>query len=245
MRRKLRRTAQRLGLDIRRYGPQSSPVARRASVMAGHGVDVVLDVGANRGQYAGELRSAGYTERIVSFEPLAEPFEALSREAKQDPRWRCLKLGLGASPSRSTMHVAGNQAASSSLLRMEGWIADAAPHQAYVGTEMVNVARLDDVAPTLVGARDRMMLKLDVQGYELEVLRGGPSTLRRAEVLEAELSLVALYEDQPLWRETVDYLRQAGLELVCLDPNLHDDDGRLLQMDGIFARSRRLNSRGT
>lgn len=236
LRTRLRRLGQMLGLDIRPYAPQSSVAARRARIIAQHRIEVVLDVGANIGQYARELRSAGYKGRIFSFEPLTEPFEALSRDSEGDAHWHCLQLALGKGEGPATMHVAANQAASSSLLAMESWISRAVPDQAYIGTETVQVARLDDVAPSLIGQSDGTMVKLDVQGYELEALRGGESTLGRAEVVEVELSLVPLYEDQPLWRETHDYLEDAGFEMVSVDPALHDEAGRLLQMDGIFAR---------
>jgi len=237
LRARLRRLGHAFGIDVRPYAPHSSAAARRARIIALHGIDLVLDVGANSGQYARDLRLARYPGRIVSFEPLAEPFEALSRESEGDPGWRCLQLALGRSEDRTQMNVAANQAASSSLLPMEAWIARALPEQAYVGTEVVQVVRLDDSALPLIDERDRVLLKLDVQGYELEVLEGGQLTLQRAEVVELELSLVRLYEDQPLWREVHDHLLSAGFELVTLDPTMHDDEGRLLQMDGIFARS--------
>ena len=242
LRARLRRFGHRLGIDIRRYAPHSSAAARRGKILFHHRVDVVLDIGANVGQYALDLRAAGFKGRIFSFEPLTEPFEALSRESDGDPQWRCLQLALGNGESRTTMNVAANRAASSSLLPMKSWIAKAAPEQAYIGTEVVQVARLDDAAPPLVGEKDRLMLKLDVQGYELEALRGGESTLRRAEIVEMELSLIRLYENQPLWRDAIDYLHDAGFELISLDPIVHDKEGRLLQMDGIFGRSRRRNS---
>lgn len=206
---------------------------------------MVLDIGANAGHYGRELRSGGYGGRIISFEPLSDPFEALRRESDRDPQWRCLQLALGKSEGASTMNVAANQAASSSLLPMESWVREAAPEMAYIGTETVHVTRLDDAATPLMDAEDRVMLKLDVQGSELEVLRGGESTLGRAEVVETELSLVPLYEGQALWREALDYLQDAGFEVASLDPILHDNDGRLLQMDGIFVRSGRHSSRDT
>lgn len=237
LRARVRRFGHRLGVDVRRYAPHSSTAARRVRIVANRRISVVLDIGANVGHYAKDLRSAGYDGRIISFEPLSEPFEALCRASHRDAEWRCLQLALGTSNGATTMNVAANQAASSSLLPMESWVREGSPEQAYVGTEIVQVTRLDDAAPPLITPEDRVMVKLDVQGYEFEVLRGGKRTLGRADIVEAELSLVPLYEGQVLWRQVLDYLQAAGYEVVSLDPILHDDDGRLLQMDGIFVRS--------
>ena len=97
------------------------------------GVSVVLDIGANGGQFARGLRTAGYNDRMISFEPLSEPFATLQASASADPLWDCCRCALGDIDGTVSMHVAGNSGQSSSVLPMLQLHQDAAPYANYVG----------------------------------------------------------------------------------------------------------------
>ena len=199
-------------------------------------LEVLLDVGANEGLFAQRLRANGYRGRIVSFEPLSAMFAKLEAAAADDPNWICVNIALGAKTDRLQLNRAGNWA-SSSFLEMNPRHSEAEPRSAYVGTEECEVARLDDLRAKLFEPRERAYLKLDVQGYELEVLRGAVQTLEQVEVMEAELSLVPLYDGAPLFGEVVSYLDERGFALLGLEPGFADSrTGALLQVDGLFAR---------
>ncbi|WP_156669931.1 MULTISPECIES: FkbM family methyltransferase, partial [unclassified Mycobacterium] len=113
-------------------------------------VTVVLDVGANSGQYAQGIREAGYAGRIVSLEPLSTPFSVLERSAALDPAWDCRQCALGDRDDTVPMNVAGNAGQSSSLLPMLKAHRDALPSANYIGTEEVALRRLDSLAPELL-----------------------------------------------------------------------------------------------
>src|SRR5690242_8065586 len=100
-------------LDVIRYHPRSHPLARRMRLLATHGIDVVLDVGANIGQYGEELRRLGYRGRIVSFEPMSAAFAELQARAQADGRWQVIHAGLGAQAGTARINLAGNSASSS------------------------------------------------------------------------------------------------------------------------------------
>jgi FkbM family methyltransferase len=231
-----------IGLDVQRY-PQSDPLHGLSRLLDHLGVDLVIDVGANEGGYARSLRRLGYGRRIVSFEPLSEPFGRLRAAAADDDLWAVVRAALGDREGEIVVHVAGNEAASSSVLPMLQAHMTAAPAAAYVRDETVPLRRLDTLVPEVVDLEGRRcFLKLDVQGYERAVLDGATALLSGEQVVavQAEMSLVPLYGDSMLWRETVDRMSAEGYELASLVPGFSDPtSGRLLQADGVFVREDR------
>jgi len=209
---------------------------RRGRLMASRGVTLLLDVGANVGQYALRTRNAGYEGRIVSFEPMSAAFAELSARAAADPAWSCRRLALGSSAGESEIHVSRNSY-SSSLLEMEDRHLRTAPESAYVGTETISVRTLDEIWDEMVTSSDRPFLKLDIQGFELEALRGAERSLPALLGVQCELSLVPLYAGAPAHSEVMDHLETAGFRLAGFDPALFDPQtAELLQADAIFLR---------
>ena len=112
-----------------------------------------------------------------------------------------------------------------------------APQSAYVGEETVPIAPLASALAPFLSGDERILAKLDVQGYELGVLRGAREILPTVRVIEAEMSTRPLYEGQPLWDEVVQFVAQAGFELsIAHELLIETDTGHLLQLDGVFAR---------
>jgi FkbM family methyltransferase len=229
------------GLEVSRRRPAGEPVLsrfdrRRDRLMRDAGVDVVLDVGASRGYYGLTLRAAGYRGRIVSFEPLPMSFATLEDHARGDASWSIVRTALGVEDGEAVIHVAGN-AVSSSLLPMAERHVSAAPEAGYVADETVPVSRLDSIAGTYLPASAKAFLKLDVQGYEDQVLLGAGETLGRVVLIESELSLCHLYGGQMLCVDMIKLLAGLGFDLVAVeDAFVEQETGRTLQIDGIFAR---------
>lgn len=218
------------GYEIRRHRPVE---VRRAAIIRDERITVVLDVGANVGQYAEALRRGGYDGRIISFEPVTEAHTELERKAARDRLWECHRLALSDFDGKASIHLAGDY---SSLLDMESEFAASTFESLPDGTESVTTSRLDSLQLPIDDS-DHVMLKLDVQGYELHALRGAEESLRRIRAIESELSVVRLYKDQPVIRDILDYLAERGFELVNLEPAWVEPKlGRILQFDGIFRR---------
>ena len=235
---RLRGLARRLlhaaGVDLVRYDERHSADLRRRRILRGRQIDVVVDVGANDGSYALALRQAGFAGRIVSFEPGSSAFAGLDERAAADRNWDAHRLAIGAMRGSATLNVTGNSS-SSSLLALRGLQGEAEPASAVVATELVEVAVLDEL--DLVRPGERAFLKLDVQGYELEALRGATAMLASVQAVETELSLVPLYDGAPLLAEVVSHLQDRGFRLYGLDPVFCDPrDGAVLQLDGMFVR---------
>lgn len=209
--------------------------ARRRTLLARHGVEVVFDVGAAKGAYGRELRQFGYDATIVSFEPMAEPYGELAAAAANDPRWSARHCALGREAGTSTINVASKRD-SSSMLPMNDAHRTAAPQVDYVGTEEITVERLDDVAGEWLDSGATGFLKLDTQGFEQDVLAGAEHTLPRCAGLQLELSFVRLYDGGPLAHELLTLAYDHGFRMVGVDPGFAAPSGEVLQAEGLLFR---------
>lgn len=233
----IRQTANRFGIDIHRHHPEASDMGRLALMLAYREIDLVLDVGANTGQFAKSLREAGYTRRLVSFEPLSSAYAQLLHASRNDAQWEIApRTAIGDHEGGIVMHIAGNSV-SSSILRMLDSHTSAAPDSAYTGTEHAPLSRLDTAAKNYIKSGMAPFLKIDTQGYEDRVLDGASELLNRARGLQLELSFVSLYEGQKLFDELVERLRKLGFTIWAIRPGISDPlTGRMLQVDVTFFR---------
>ena len=198
-------------------------------------IGLVLDVGANSGQYATRLRSDGYSGKIISFEPLPDAYVELAAAAADDPLWETRELALGAEAGRAVLNVSENSY-SSSFLPITPTAEAAAPEAAYVGAREVERTTLNSID---IPMHEPVLLKIDVQGVEPDVIRGGSRVLPRIAAVEAELSLVPLYEGQQLAHGVCMLLREFGFVPVALQSAFADPrSGEILQLDGLFRRDR-------
>jgi FkbM family methyltransferase len=237
MKRLVRKTLRKMGWELTRFQQESSEWARLARMLSVHGVSTVLDVGANKGQYAKNLRDIGFAGRIVSFEPVQKAYTELCRSARHDSLWTVAeRMAIGDKDEQAEIYVANNLE-SSSLLPMLASHRAADPNSGFVANETVPVARLDSVAGRFLGSDESFFIKIDVQGFENKVLDGAPMLLKRAVGLQVELSLVLLYDGEALFQSMIERLGESRFELWSLMPGFVDNrTGRLLQVDGIFFR---------
>ncbi len=232
----IRDLVRKRGFDIVRY-PISEAGFKLTELLAGFGISLVLDVGANLGQYGTELRRFGYQGRIVSFEPVKEAFKELCRNSSEDAGWSAVCHGLGDRQETLHINVAGNKAASSSVLPMNDVHIAAAPHAAYVRREKAQFFRLADIWSDYVQSDDRTFLKIDTQGYEGAILDGALPVLKECIGVQLELSFAPLYEGGMLQGEAIRRMEDLGFSVISLEPVFTDPrTRRLLQMDGVFFR---------
>jgi FkbM family methyltransferase len=204
-------------------------------------IDVVFDIGANEGQFAREIRQHGYRGNIISFEPLTSARKSLLSFASRDLDWQVHKQSvIGDRDGEIEINIAGNSVSSSVLPMLESH-SSAAVGSAYVGSERVPIFKLDSIANRYLEKNSNLFIKIDTQGYEWQVLDGARETLKRAQGVLCELSLVPLYHEQRLWRDIVDRLDQQGFMLWALQKGFaNPKTGQSLQMDGIFIRKTEL-----
>ena len=235
MARPFRKLLRRFGLDY-----VKAPIEhwqRIAAMLDDAGVTVLLDVGANEGQYVGYLRNAGWTGRIVSFEPVAAVHATLKANAARDPAWEVAPaMALGAEEGEADI-IVSNESDMSSMLPLKDEILRVSPSSAAAGKETVTVRTLDGVFDQFVETDDRAFLKIDTQGYERAVLDGAAQSLPKLAGLQVELSLTPLYEGEADWRVLVERIEAAGFALSFVLPGYYDRHlKRMLQFDGVFMR---------
>lgn len=233
----VRRWVQRFGVDIVRH-PLHDPLARTVRLLQHYEIDYLVDVGANDGGFSSSIRQLGYSGKIISFEPLQQPFDALRRKAAVDGSWDVYRHAIGDTNGEVTINVSGNSGLSSSVLPMLDAHLAVAPNSRYVATETITQRRLDTLLPELgIDTNDRVFLKVDVQGYEGAVLDGATGLFAGGAVigLQLELSLTPLYAGGMTYREGIERAEGLGMSLMGLDPVFSDPiTGRLLQADAVF-----------
>jgi len=223
-----------LGVQIKRFPDKD--LARRLKIIKNLGVNLILDVGANTGQYAKEMRSLGYRGRLVSFEPLQSAYRLLEKSALKHSNWKVYRYALGDQDGRINLNVSGNSF-SSSILNMLPAHEKSAPGSSYIAVEEIEIKTLDSVFYSFFSTGDQVMLKIDTQGYEKQVLDGAREALKFIQIVQVEMSLTPLYQSGWLFQDVILFLHGIGFELYSLENGFSDPlSGQLLQVDGIFIK---------
>ena len=234
----IRSYLRKLGIEINRYNTSQSHAARVGAQLVSNGVDCVLDVGANDGGYAEFLREAGFKGNIVSFEPQTDAYKQLLLKNQDDANWHiAARMALGDAEAELEINVAGNST-SSSLLSMLPSHFESAPQSKNIGKEKVTVHRLDTLNDEVIKTAKRIYLKIDTQGYEMQVLLGAKGLMDKIVGVQLEMSVIPLYDGQVLYQELFNWLEKAGFDLWGLESGfMSQKTGRMLQFDGIFFKS--------
>lgn len=202
-------------------------------------INTVLDIGANTGQFTKTISTLLPNAKIYSFEPLPECFEQIQRLANKNPQIKALNLGIG-NQSGVICFERSSVSVSSSFLKMSDIHKEAFPSTKNNNTIDVKIAKLDDVIKDL-DITESLLIKIDVQGYENEVLKGGEKTIKKAKLIIVETSFVTLYESQPLFDEIYSMFKNWGFLYVGMLDQLSDPNtGMILQGDSIFVRQSEL-----
>lgn len=218
----------RLGLEIH---VRKDPLR----FLARMNIRTVIDVGANEGQFARNIRDLLPHAKIYSFEPLPVPFSKLENAFSTDLNFEAVPLALGSIPGDAEFE-SNAFSPSSSFLPVNDKHRKNYPHAAQTSRTKVPVSTLD------LWARDHilepnLLIKMDVQGYEDQVILGASETLSKAAVVIAETSFAPLYQGQPLYDDIYRLLRNRGFRSGGMIVNATDrETGEMLQADSVFIR---------
>ncbi len=214
--------------------------AKRLEAIRRLRIETVLDIGANVGQWAHDLRDCGYNQRIISFEPAPGPFAQLQAFAGSGKNHDCVQAGLGDQDGEAQLLVLPETVNSSFRAKLQSRSLVLAVEESVT----VPIRRLDSLLPSMTAISDRFYMKLDTQGFEREVLTGAVEILARTDAVEVELSFIELYRGQALLPEIWQMLTRAGFRPAWLERGYRDaEDIWLLQADGLFIREEIWNAR--
>jgi FkbM family methyltransferase len=236
MKKLIQRLIRRTGYQLEKYPQPGLDVLKRFKIMGYCNINTLFDIGANNGQYASEMRQFGYKEKIISFEPLKSAFSVLKDVASKDNNWVANNYAIGNENTKSIINIAGNKE-SSSILEMLPMHYNTAPESKYIAQEEIEIKKLDSIFDSFCRKEDRVMIKIDTQGFEKNVIDGAEESLNKILIIQLEMSLVPLYKDEMLFIDMINYLDKKGFQLFSLENGFSDRvSGRVLQVDGIFVK---------
>lgn len=194
-------------------------------------LSMVIDIGANRGQFALAAREFSGA-KVISFEPLPEAAEVFVNVFSTDGAVKLHVAAIGDKSERALIHLSARDD-SSSLLEIGDAQSNYFPGTHEVGTREIRVGTLDEFVSAEEIIRPAM-LKLDVQGFEMQALAGCKSLICNFDYVYCECSFVELYKDQKLAGDVIDYLRTLGFNLAGIYNPSYDHDGNCIQADLLF-----------
>ena len=237
----LKKTLQYAGLEVSFSDARTNIVRNCVWHCRKRGVDVCIDVGANVGQFANTLRRFGYAGDIVSIEPLAAAHSVLQSEASKDPRWTCApRMALGRTVGEADINIAHNSV-SSSLLPILDLQVQSAHSSRYIGKERTPLSTLDRFFADqgILERYKKPFLKIDAQGYEREVLRGGDRVISTVNLLLMEMALAPLYEGAASFVDLYRLAEEKGFECIYLSRAFqHNGEMIMLEVEGLFRRTK-------
>jgi len=216
---------------------EALPLERHLSQLFDHlGIRYVLDVGANAGQYKDFLRNrVMFKGEIHSFEPLSSLVKVLKEKVTGDPAWHIHAHAVGSENTSLEINVMSRDTFSSFLQPNNAESADFAESNTVNSKELVSVKRLDDVIRDWKPADlQATYLKVDTQGFDIEVLRGAPNLLRSIRGLQIELSILPIYQGTPKYLDMLRQLNDWGFHISGLFPISHDSHLRAVEFDCVM-----------
>jgi FkbM family methyltransferase len=245
LRRAIRRSVRRaFQVDIVRVD-NATPLGRHLrEVLASYRIDTIVDVGANEGQFGALLRNLGFKGDVHSFEPVKSTYDLLAKATAGDPHWTAHNMALGKAPGRLVMNVSEGSVFSSAL-RPNNYGSAKFNDIKVQRQEEVEVSTLDHfIEHRLSDKKRRIFLKMDTQGYDLEVFAGATTSLDKICCILSELSLIPIYDGMTDYLQALAAYQHKGFSVSGLFPVNRNDDLALIEVDCVMVSRRHLTPPG-
>jgi len=199
-------------------------------------IDTVLDVGANEGQFGTSLRRLGFGGDIHSFEPVKDAYNRLEKLTTKDSHWTAHNVALGNKAGMGVINVSRGSSFSSILNANEygkNWNSMEVTCQQEIQIITADKFINEYISPE----QKRIFLKMDTQGYDLNIFEGAKNSINRIYGLLSELSLIPLYEGMPQYLDVLSAYSASGFSVSGLYPVTRRKDLALNEMDGVFVKA--------
>jgi FkbM family methyltransferase len=196
-------------------------------------INTFIDVGANRGQFSLLVNSLFPKKNILAFEPIKSEYLIYKKIFKNIENVKCFNVGLGNKTEMKKLYLTKSKD-SSSFFKPSKIQNSLFRNINIVSTEIAKIERLSSFLPSL---KKPIFLKIDVQGYELEVLKG--ADLNQIQYIYLEGSYIRLYKNQPLNKHIVKYLSIRNFELID-EYNLIKKNNKKIQADFLFKNNKNI-----
>ena len=231
-----RQIARLFGYDLMRYKKSFRFEATLDRLLRNFSFDGVLDIGANEGWFSRHCMKS-IEAPFYAFEPSSKLAQKLEAAARALPRWHISRAALGDEEGEATLHLSGGSGVYSSLNAADPEFSRSVSELSFVGEETVHVTTLDRFAgENDFGAFRALLIKIDTQGHDFKVLKGGVETLKKAKAVIVELPFQNIYQSSDTWRDILNFMEAAGFIIYSLSPISSDKKGRLVEADAFFIR---------
>jgi len=235
----IQKAVRSVGIHVGRYPPVDSLAYHLRVLLRELAIDCVIDVGAHQGEFAGSLRELGYAGKIISFEPVRTSFEILTKARASDKHWRGQNIALGAEDGSLEMNIYAGSVFNSFLKPTTNGTARFRDNTQIVRVEKVPVRRLEAVIDEILAARPgaKIFLKMDTQGFDLQVVRGAGRRIEVIRALQTELAARPTYDGMPTLPEALAELDRHGFALTGIFPVARElDHLRVIEFDCVMCR---------
>lgn len=225
-----------LHLRLKRFTASASEPLRTAMLLQYHGIDFVFDIGANTGQFAESLYDFGYKGRVVSFEPVQQAYAELLQRKAPHALWEVAeRCAIGGEDGEIEINVSNDTVFSSILPIEDSYVAHNAKSR-IVAKEKTPLHRIDTIAGRYLKGGEKILLKIDTQGYEKEVLNGATELIKKAKGLKIEIPLYPIYHNTGFtFYEIIDFVKTNGFQPYSFHVEGVDlPTGRVNTIDGLF-----------
>lgn len=236
----LRKAAYTVGLQVGRFPGPDTLQGHLKSFFQRTGINCVIDVGAHLGEYAQEIREIGYRGRIVSFEPVRTSYEVLVKKAREERDWIIQHCALGSEDGEKEINVYQGTVFNSFLPSSSVGTERFGAQVELAAKERVPIRRLDQVFETCIDgiANPRVFLKMDTQGWDLEVVKGASGILDRLVGLQSEMAVKQCYEGMPGYTRALDHYAALGFQVTGMFTVARDTDGlQVMEFDCVLLRT--------